>query len=60
MIRPADSNRRIARQDKPRSIDVTRAVPPAALLNGQELHAEEMLQAIGRYLHFDGMACVWR
>jgi membrane-associated phospholipid phosphatase len=30
----------------------------AVLLNGQELHAEEMLHAISRYLHFDGMACV--
>jgi membrane-associated phospholipid phosphatase len=30
----------------------------AALLNGQELRAEEMLHAIGRCLHFDVRACV--
>jgi membrane-associated phospholipid phosphatase len=29
----------------------------SVLLHGQELHAEEMLHAIGRYLHLGGMAC---
>jgi membrane-associated phospholipid phosphatase len=29
----------------------------AVLLHGQELHAEEMLHAIGRYLHLGGMVC---
>lgn len=28
------------------------------LLHGHELHAEEMLHAIGRYLHVGGMGCV--
>ena len=30
----------------------------AVLLHGQELHAEEMLNAIGRYLRLRGMGCV--
>jgi membrane-associated phospholipid phosphatase len=29
----------------------------AILLNGQEVHAEELLHALGRYLHFGGVTC---